>query len=291
LCGELGHEACFVPAKYLSSSKTVYLGIYCQDCHLNIKTSFVSEDILIPGDSKLIHLKQGDSKVFIVKDIPTDSKWLQISAFNLRMTDFDMTIEKIEFGKDQNLSSDSSEIQVNKDWIGGKAATINNLNLSSSSQFFYRVLLRSSSDSVFNVEARTDSSLIKLNDRSLKFEGLKENSRVCYVYNVNNEISDINIDARTLKGEVEFVLFPKIQNKQQEISFKVNKEIVYHLTASDRKTRNSPKGEWVFCAQALTGDAFFTLSVYDIKNENLVKEHKKLLYSKFIILLFIKTFF
>ena len=185
-----------------------------------------------------------------------------------------MKIEKVNQNQQEEITS--SLISVSKDWIGGKAATIQNPK----QDFYYRVILTSTnSDSVFNVEARTDSSLIKINDRSLKFEGLKQNSKVCYLYNVKNQQSNIAIESRAIKGEIEFSVFPSA-SPQQEISFKVENEKVFNLSANERKIKKASNGDWVLCAQAKVDDVFFTLSVYNLQNEGLVNEHKKLLFSK-----------
>jgi len=86
-------ENCFVPSKYLNNLKKLYIGVICNSCHYSLKLSIVEEEALVEGQTNLFHLKKGDTKVFNFKPRNLNFENLQITAFNLKKSNYDMKAE------------------------------------------------------------------------------------------------------------------------------------------------------------------------------------------------------
>jgi hypothetical protein len=77
----------------LKTLKTIYVGVLCNECKFTLKLSLVQSESLKEGQTKLFHLKKGDSKTFTFKPISVDLEYLQISSFNLKMSKYEMKAE------------------------------------------------------------------------------------------------------------------------------------------------------------------------------------------------------
>lgn len=273
-------EACFVPNKYLSDIPKLYIGVICENCNFNLKTSYIKEEPLFNGENKLFHLKAGDRKVFILDDhFHNESKWISINSFNLRQSNYKMNVEIVEKTNLKNLI----EVPIQKNWIGGKVAKITpNLSHNFRSLYFYRIILTATEDSVLNVEARTSNSLIKLNDKSLKFESVKKDEKICFNYKINDDqIEDSAIiETKSIKGDIKFWIFPaEKENQKLELSVSSQKELKHELTSTYRNQKKAKGGDWVICSTS-ENHAFFTIQVYMNHQSEMIREYKKLLYRK-----------
>ena len=279
----MGLETCFVPNKYLSKSSKIYIGVLCEECNFELKTSYVKEEPLLNGENKLFHLKAGDRKVFILDEqFHKESNWVSINSFNLRMSGFKMNVEIVEKANLKNVI----EVPVQANWIGGQSAKITpNISHNFRSLYFYRVILTAAEDAVLNIEARTSNSIIKLSDKSLKFEAVKKDQKLCFNYNVaKTQIEDsFVIETRSIKGDVNFSVFPAgKENLKKELKLFNEKELKHEISSLYRKENNALEGDWTICASS-EANAFFTIQVYMSHNYKLIKEYKKLLYRKFRI--------
>lgn len=266
VCGQLGKETCFVPNKYLMNAKDtkVYFGVYCTNCEYNLRAFYVKEEVLKDGQSKLFHLKAGDKKVFVLEEFfEAEKNWIQISSFNLKMTNYKMNVD-IVHKKD---ASNVIQANVNANWIGGQQATIK--PSSDASNYQYRVVLTALENGIFTLEARSSQAVVALDDKTLKFESVKSKQELCYSYKATE--GDVTISAKSIKGDLNIRVNPG--DKEINVSVKSEKEENYTLTKELRN--NNVK----FCVSSGDNQAFYTIQVYMNKNEENVKEYKKLLYS------------
>jgi hypothetical protein len=246
-----------------------------------LKTSYIKEEPLFNGENKLFHLKAGDRKVFILDDqFHNESKWISINSFNLRQSSFKMNVEIVEKANMKNII----EVPIQANWIGGQVAKITpNLSHNFRSLYFYRIILTAIEDSVLNVEARTSNSIIKLNDKSLKFESIKKDHKLCFNYKINEAQAEdsVVIEARSIKGDIKFLVFPAgKENQKLELSVSSEKELKHELTSTYRSQKMALGGEWIICAIS-ENHAFFTIQVYMNHQAEMIREYKKLLYRKF----------
>lgn len=181
-------------------------------------------------------------------------------------------------------SSNFFEVPVKTNWIGGQQALLKpKSDAHDNSNFDYFVTIKAEKDGVFNLEARSSNGLIALQDRSIKFENIKENQKLCFSYNIdqNNSESDVQIHASSVRGEVVLNVFP--QNSEQSstsLTISSGTELNHRLSADFRANKDSASGVWLICAEAKEKEAFLTLQVYLDKNSKVVEKYKKLLYCK-----------
>jgi hypothetical protein len=243
--------------------------------------TYVKEQQLKDGESNLFHLKSGDSKVFkLNQSFLTEKSWIQVSSFNLKMTPYQMNVRIQHKENTQNVI----EVPVKTNWIGGQQAMFRpRSDQVNQTNYDYFVVVKAVKDGVFNLEARTSKAVIPLEDRSIKFENLKENQRLCFSYDINenNADSDIDINSKSVRGDILLKIFPQ-NSELSTINIKLDSgmEVSHKLTAEFRKTQNASSGVWIVCAESKEKEAFLTLHVYLDKNTNVVNEYKKLLYSK-----------
>lgn len=181
------------------------------------------------------------------------------------MSKYEMNVENISAEK-------ALDVVVDSTWVGGKQAKITTTG-------DYKVTLRAIEDGVFTVEARSSSAIVNLDDKNMRFDSLGENENVCYRYNVKDNVSSVLIDSRSIKGDIKLTIKP--ENNDNAINLKINseKESRYELTPSIRNEKGLPTGNWLVCVNS-DKDAYFTLHAYLETNTELVKEYKKMLYSK-----------
>jgi hypothetical protein len=234
------------------------------------------------GESNLFHLKAGDSKLFkLDESFLTEKNWIQVTSFNLKMTTYQMNLRIQEKENSQN----SFEVPVKTNWIGGQQALFKpKSDTAYNSKYDYFVVIKAEKDGVFNLEARSSKAVISLQDRSIKFENLKENQKLCFSYNIdeNNSDSDLDINAKSVRGEVLLKVFPqKSEQSTTYLTVKSGNELKHKLSAEFRGIKDAASGVWLICAESKEKEAFLTLHVYSDKNSKIVDEYKKLLYSKF----------
>ena len=186
--------------------------------------------------------------------------------------------------EDKENPQNSIEVPVKTNWIGGQQAifkptsdSINNM------KYDYFVLIKANNDGVFNIEAKTSKAVIPLQDRSIKFENLKQNQKLCFSYEIDekNAGSDLDITAKSFRGDINLTVNPKA-SETNLLNFKVENgnESSQKITAAIRGSNNASSGIWIICAESGDQEAFFTLNAHLDQNSNLVNEYKVLLHSK-----------
>lgn len=194
------------------------------------------------------------------------------------MTNFKMEVEIVEKENTQKVIS----VPVSTNWIGGQQATIKPNTQEAKTNFSYRVIISANENGVFDIEARTSKSVIKLHEKSLKFETIKKDTNVCFSYNIKHHIEDsFVIDVKSVKGDLNLKVHPNNTNDSLTINVKSEEEIKYEVTKDYRVSKNAQKGLWLICAETpenFEDSTFFTIHVYTTKNTKKVKEYKQLLY-------------
>jgi hypothetical protein len=219
------------------------------------------------GETVLLHLKKGDEVIFRLDDsFKSEKNYINISSFNLKMSNYEMNVENISAEK-------ALAILVDSTWAGGKQAKI-------TPPGDYKITLRAIEDGVFTVEARSSTSIIALDDKNMRFDSLKENENVCYRYNVKDDVSSVLIHARSIEGDIKLIIKPENNNNSINLSIKSEKETQFDLTSAIRKEKGLASGNWLVCVNS-NNDAYFTLHAFLESNSELVKEYKKMLYSIF----------
>lgn len=282
LCNQIGQETCFLPNKYLKSGSNIYLGIFCKDCQFNINFSFISEVGLTLGENQLFHLKEGDSKIFTIKNSENIVNFIDITTLNLRMTKFTMQVEIVDKSDPQKIVI----APVSSNWIGGQSTIIKPKNINDKS-YEYRITIIALENGIFNVEAKSQNTIIKLNDLNLKFETVNSENPVCYSYNIdpNSLKEDLIINIKSVKGDLNVSLDPNNRNGvSNTFTFKVdsNTEKRYVLTNQVRNN-NSKSDRWFICVKG-ENNSYYTLQVFTRNKSEIVKDYKKLLFSKIFII-------
>ncbi len=191
-----------------------------------------------------------------------------------------MEVEIVEKENTQKVIS----VPVTTNWIGGQQTTIKPNTNEAKTNFFYRVILSANENGVFDIEARTSKSVIKLHEKSLKFETIKKDTNVCFSYNIRHHVEDsIIIDVKSVKGDLNLKVTPNNSNSTDglTINVKSEEEIKYEVTKDYRVSKNAQKGLWLICAETPESSeesTFFTIHIYTTKNSKKVKEYKQLLY-------------
>jgi hypothetical protein len=272
-------ETCFVPNKYLSPSQTVYIGVLCEECDFSLKASYLKEEMLKDGESKLFHLKAGDNKLFKLDEFfQAEKESIQISSFNMRMKSYKMAVQIVEKKNPSNVI----QVPINSNWIGGQQAIIKPKAEEYNSKYEYRILITANENGIFNIEARTSKAIIPMEDKLIKFENVKESQNLCFSYKIDksNVSSNVIIDAKSIKGDVTFKVFPQnMSTLSSEFKVESGKDTKYEITNQLRQTKNASSGVWYVCASSLNTSAFFTIQIYLDKNYKMVKEYKQLLFS------------
>jgi hypothetical protein len=210
-------------------------------------------------------LKKGDEVIFKLDDsFKSEKNYINISSFNLKMSNYEMNVENVIAEKALALNVDST-------WAGGKQAKI-------TPPGDYRVTLRAIEDGVFTIEARSSSSIINLDDKNMRFDSLKEGENVCYRYNVKDDTSNVLIDARSIKGDINVSIKPENGQNDIKLTIASEKDTRYELSTSVRKEKGLTSGNWLLCVNS-NKDAYFTLHAFLQANTELVNEYKKTLYS------------
>jgi hypothetical protein len=257
------------------------LAVFCDNCDFSVQASLVKEQLLNEGESNLFHLKSGDTKVFkLSESFLTEKNWIQVLSFNLKMTPFHMILKIQNKENSQNVIN----VPVKSNWIGGQQALFKpKSDQVNQFKYDYFVAVTAIKDGIFNIEARTSRAIVHLADKSIKFENLKENQKLCFSYDINatNADGDLDINGKSVRGDIQLNIFPQ-NSESSMISLKLEngKELNYKLTADFRRSKEAASGIWLVCAESKEKEAFLTLHVYLDRNTNAVKEYKKLLYSK-----------
>jgi hypothetical protein len=186
--------------------------------------------------------------------------------------------------EDKENPQNSIEVPVKTNWIGGQQAmfkpTSDSIN---NTKYDFFVVIKANNDGVFNIEAKTSKAVIPLQDRSIKFEYLKRNKKLCFSYEIDekNAGSDLDITAKSFRGDINLTVYPKA-SETNSLNFKLENgnESSQKVTATTRSTYNASSGIWMICAESGDQEAFFTLNAHLDQNTNLVEEYKILLYSK-----------
>jgi hypothetical protein len=273
-------ETCFVPNKYLQDGSTVYVGVLCDQCEFSLKASYVKEETLKDAESKLFHLKSGDRKVFILDEFfQVEKDSITISAFNLKVSQFKMTVDIMERNDPNNVIS----VPVSRTWIGGQQAIIKPSG-QTSVKYDYRVILEANESGVFNIEAKTSDAIIPMSDRNLRFESVKSGEKICFSYKINKASADkdIIIEARSIKGELKLKAFPQGSTEAAAtLNVSNEKDVSYVLSSDLRGKRSATDGTWLVCAESPNQDttSFFTMQIFLNENKAKVDEYKTLLYS------------
>ena len=282
VCGQLGLETCFIPNKYLSKEQKVYIGILCEDCEYSLKASFVNEEILKDGENKLFHLKAGDTKIFKLEEFfQAEEESIKISSFNLKMSKYKMEVKIIDKSNEKNMI----EVPVSQNWIGGLQAMIKPKANNYVSKYQYKIILTAIENGVFNIEAKTSKAIVPLSDKTLKFDSVKLNEKLCYSYKINKESAGNNfkIDVKSIKGDVSLEVSPLgVNGNPLQFTILNEKDLKYDLTSAYRQSLKSESGIWKICATTKNENAFYTIQVYQDENGVKVKEYKKLLMGKII---------
>ena len=144
--------------------------------------------------------------------------------------------------------------------------------------FTYRIMIEAEESGVFNLEGLTSNSIIKLDDKALKFQTIEEGQKLCYQYDIKkeNENEDIIVDSRLIKGEIKLTL--SYQNSKIK-PLEINSGKKFVLTKQDRQKLGSKSGLLDICAKT-NDQAFFTIQMYLKSNIQDIKEYKELLLSK-----------
>jgi len=217
------------------------------------------------GDTKLFHLKQGDKKVFMFK--PDENKivdFVNIISFNLKMTTYNMNVDIVK--NQQNLGEMKGV--VTPDWIGGQQFKMTKNDLGFDKENLYRITILAKENGIFNIEARTSNTVVKLSENIIKFDSLKQNQRTCYKYVIGKDLSkdDLIIKLNVIKGKTDFMLSPNnIPNLDKDfpINFRVtNNQKNYELPAEYRENLKGGSGIWFVCAVNKNSPSLYTIQVY-----------------------------
>lgn len=185
--------------------------------------------------------------------------------------------------EDKENPQNSIEVPVKTNWIGGQQAMIKPTSDSINNKYDYFVIIIANNDGVFNIEAKTSKAVIPLQDRFVKFENLKQNQKLCFSYEIDEENagSDLEISAKSFRGDITLTVYP-VASETNSLKFILENgtELSQKITVATRSTYNAPSGNWIICADSGDKEAFFTLNAHLGQNSILVKEYKKLLYSK-----------
>jgi hypothetical protein len=254
----------------------VYIGILCDSCDYSLKVRYVKEEQLKAGESRLLHLKAGDKAVFKVDESLENEKSIIISSYNLKNSKYQMNVDIVgKAGTDTMI-----KVPIQNNWIGGQMASIvNNEN----AKFEYKVTLNAVEDSVISIEARSSSSIIPINDKSMRFDSIKPDEGICYRYNIDKADLNLIIQAKSIEGDLVINAFPE-SVKDKNVTFKVatKKDNQFTLSSEIRQAKQSPTGNWLICVKS-EQTAYFQLNAYLETNTEAVKEYKKLLFSKIFI--------
>lgn len=283
VCNQLGGETCFLPAKYLQPGKTVYVGVFCKNCSYNLKYLFAKETSLKLGETTMFHLKAGDSKVFDItlRETADFKDFVNISAFNLRMTKFSM---KVQIENNKDIKADPIEALVSSNWKGGQQALIypKNFILDNTSEnknlmnYSFKVVIYAYENGVFNIEATSGNTIIALGN-SVRFDSINKNAPLCYYYNDTNNNKKIFVDIKSINGDLKIYTqqdkLPQFDDYHQK--FSVNNEREEKLNFDT--TENVQK--WFLCVE---GDdtAYYSIHIYNEGVQSQVQNYKNLLYSK-----------
>lgn len=277
LCNQIGQETCFIPNKYLKSGESIYLGIFCKDCQYDLSYSFIREVSLTMGENKLFHLKEGDSKIFTIKDTDKIENFIDITTLNLRMSKFTMQVEIV----DKSDPTKTVNAPVSSNWIGGQSTIIKPKNIKDRN-FEYRITINALENGIFNVEAKSENTLIQLNDLSLKFETINSEKPVCYSYRIDASSSkeDLLINIKSVKGDLDITLAPNNNfSAVNAFNFKVdNSTEKRYVLSSNVRNKNTNGDNWSICVKG-EKTSYYTLQVFTRNKTDVVKDYKKLLYS------------
>lgn len=264
----------------MKNSSKVFFGVVCNSCKFTLKSYFINESILKEGESQIFHLKENDKIIFkldnsfnAIKDLIT------IKSFNMRMTPYKMFVEII----DKNQPDKIINAPINKNWIGGQQANIKPDSQLDFQNHFYRIIFIAEKDGIINVEAKAANSIVKLDDKILKFDSLRDDNKNCYSFNINKENADQDLifEVKSIKGKMNYQIMgnDNIPKLNGEVSEKLKEKII--LNSSLRNNKND--GVWKIClfnADKNEKSALYTMQAYLASNLEHVKEYKKLLLSK-----------
>ncbi len=209
---------------------------------------------------------------------------ITIKSFNLRMAPYKMQVEIIE--KNQPDKALSAPISAN--WIGGQQAIIKPDAQLRVEAYLYRVIFIAEKDGIFSVEAKSENSASKLNDKILKFGSAKAEKLNCYVYNISKEKAqeDLVFELKAIKGNVGYSVLsgkdPKVVLQGEALE---KDKVKVALSAQQRGSQ--AEGEWKVCVVNKDKDAknaLYALQAYLAGNHEHVKEYQKLLFSKILFL-------
>lgn len=282
ICNQLGDETCFLPAKYLQPSNSVYIGIFCENCEYNLKYSFKKETALKLGETNMFHLKAGDSKIFDLNISNTSDykEYINISSFNLRQTQYEM---KVQIVNNQDSTSTPITANVNSSWIGGQQSIIypKNFLLSGEKEnnlmnYSFKIIFTAHENGVFSLEASSGNTTIALTDSNIRFDSTSENAPSCYSYSASKN-ENININVKSIHGEV---VIRTQENKKPAFDDYTNKFSVSEAREEKITIKTSDSINTLYLCVESERSAYYTINVYTDGKQESVKSYKKLLMSK-----------
>lgn len=283
-----------IPSNKIQGIQTIYFGVACNKCKFTLLAYFVNEPILKDGESQLFHLKAGDKVIFKLDEFfNAEKNEILIKSFNMRMTPYKMAVEII----DKNQPEKVINVPTSENWIGGQQAIIKPDAEFTFKNYYYKIIFTAEKDGVFNIEARSSQASIKLTDKILKFDSVKNDIKNCYAYSIPNDRTEEELifEIKSIKGKIEYSIFAEIndnkKNQENNNSITLQGEVMDKnyskiiLTSADRK--NNTQGSWKICLNSGEKSSLYTLQAYLASNHEHIKEYQKLLFSK---LTFIKIF-
>ncbi len=249
-----------------------------------MKSFFINESILKDGESQLFHLKSGNQIVLRLEDnFYEKNPEITIKSYNMKMTPYKMFLEII----DKNQPDKILNAPINKNWIGGQQANIKPNTDFNLKNYNFRIIFVAEADGILNVEARTNNSNIKLNDKILKFESIKENHRNCYSYNIINENKgeELIYEIKSIKGKLNYIIFAENVNSIPALKGEVLENTKERIILNSSMRRNEIEGNWKICVscdnKGSNNMGLYTLQAYMGNNHEHVKEYQRMLYGKF----------
>lgn len=284
ICNQLGDETCFLPAKYIEPSKTVFIGVFCKNCEYSVKYTFEKETSLKLGAMNLFHLKAGDSKVFdlTITDATEFKDYINISSLNLKQTKYEM---KVEIINNEDKKSSPITAKVNSSWIGGQQSLIypKNFLLSGDQnnnlmKYSFKIIISAHENGVFNLEATSGNTIVALTESNLnmRFDSATNNAPTCYFYNAKKN-DKVYINVKSIHGEV---VIRTQENKKPEFDDFSDKFSVTDSKEEKIALKTSSTIEKLYlCVESQT-TSYYTINIFSESNESSVNNYKKLLMSK-----------
>ena len=157
----------------------------------------------------------------------------------------------------------------------------------SNKDFEFRLIINAVENGVFSVEIKNSSSVAILTDNSLKFESLKPQQSSCFKYQLpesNRERLVVNI--KSVKGDFKLYLNSALPANESNYIREYNiKDQINDKFIIDSELLLKSNVCYLCAVNTNQTVAYFSVQVFAANNIDLIKNHKKLLYSNYNIII------